>query len=339
MKILDLLSSHLNSEFDNLILNEVHGYSISVKTFVQKFMDNLKKSGFFEEVKTKGEAEGTFVGYGDALNDYEFFSNFDIYISVDNKSSFKRSEARYFPEESAIVKTDSGKYTIVPKIFIIINWNRNDGLENEIARQLTHELTHAYNDYMTFVKSNGNNRLHTSAVGDYNRSIRTAMGDPSKNADKLKKAVSFILYFFERPERNARFAQLQYELENSRIKIINSVTAEKAIKSTTLFSELESLNRVVNTVLSNIDVFVPYFRDILRNGWSAQKITKWLQKQRDEFNTKFMKTASKIAYDISIKNNKPGTIVDVFEPTPTEEYVKEAIKEKQNIDRLKIIRK
>lgn len=201
----------------------------------------------------------------------------------------------------------------IPDIYVVVIAPDENELREKLSVALGHELTHAYDLYKSKLK----NLSHDPYNPKYRYEEISAEINNNYSAPRIKK-LAYVLYFLNRPERNAYIGQLYQELYQQRFMIKDSKSALKAITSTLSYQNVyESLDFVINDWLKNYDKkgakqdkttkeIMLYKKQIIDgiNRITGKKFTTWNQlvnyfsDRWIQWEKAYMSNASKIAYDI-----------------------------------------
>ena len=306
------LKSHIFTELklnfisDEFFINEERGVVPNIGTILSSLMSDMEKQ--FQEVeKNKCLICKSYNGRPDGNL---FFTSYSLtlMLEIGPKNTYVGgyNDKSFMAEYGNII-------VFSPEIKLFITAKDGNALRRLTRMALSHEITHAYNDYRSFVTTG--KRL-TDALGGYKDAVlyyQTGLD--------IEKMCGQIFYLSHRFERNAYISQLRTELESmSSKKMKNTDSITKAITKTESYRKLQTLEQLVERLLSVKDeseqqTALRCLNEIYRKNGNAEdrfktfnSAVKFIQKNFLIWKKKYMIQSSKIATDV-FRNNIPNYIV------------------------------
>ena len=304
---------HLLFEFgmnsDKWLLNESHGTVGFVDEFVTGFMKDVQ--GQISATFANGcTVSHVYEGNAEKYSKNVFFKNYSITLIT---SMIKEERVIYsggFNPEDSISEDEEWNVTCRPTIVLHVSAPSAIRMQRTIPFVLGHELTHAYNIYK-YAQEYGMYSLRKNIIKTQNYTNIKNYSHPMYGQNV--QAIADMLYTLNRMERSAYIAQLKQEMEADGEWITDAESAMDLIRSTESYEKFRYLEKNIDTIL-NIR-YEPIQNEILSatnaiiRGGKRKPFSNWEQLRRyysavwETWKKKYLITASKIAYDISARNN------------------------------------
>lgn len=175
---------------------------------------------------------------------------------------------------------------------VIMPFNKmhDDYMEDELLKQISHELTHAYEDYQ--LVKNGKGGLTKLFDEEY----KNASINPNENLCSLYK------YFFTEPEKNAYIAELrEYMLIKARKVNMFDQNASKNIltevKDSTIYKKYINIASQINSLTIDSDELKDIMKLKAFKGMTPNKVVKKLKDDALRLKNKLEKTIAKTVCD------------------------------------------
>ena len=296
------------------LLTEKHGYASIVPSVVKNIIDDTEiNQKFIEILNTENGGDSKEKSYSWHLSDLNttkgmpnlFFTDIDLSITI--SVGVGDVSGGYYPS-SEMFWDESGKLVFKPKIKISVTDKNSYDFLRKLSYALGHEMTHAYNDYQTFVKTG-------KRLGDALKSssyVRAVNAMKYFASTQNLRAVATIIYRLSRMERNAYIAQLKQELEHNWISITDSKSAYEAIKNTDAYKKnvlyldnnLETMMNICDSDTTTKFNLKQHIEDLTKKKFSTPKAAvEHLIRIYNGWKQHFMAQASKIAYDVYEEHN------------------------------------
>lgn len=304
------LHNHIVFEFGGSgELFESHGYYDKITDIT----DSIANAILNDLIRTKDDPFILHKTYNDMsiFNGIDpFFDNFIVNVDIEYSTNFKQNvvTASYDSINSKIYVCDE-IISFCPRIKINGRGYSKMDIINIIIYKLGHEFTHAYNDYMVYIKSGYKKRL--TDLYDMS-SINRSMIIPK---DLIEYAIGSTLYMSSQAELNAFIAQLKNELEQYNGPFNTSSDFTKAIMSTNAYKNIKNVTDFCNSIEDEVnkpgelsdkikDMFVSTLNKV--SGKSFKNFIpafKWFKYKVYEINSKFNKKSPKIIHDVYVERN------------------------------------
>lgn len=296
------------------LLTEKHGYASIVPSVVKNIINDTKiNQKFIEILNTENGGTSEEKSYSWHLSNLNttkgmpnlFFTDIDLSITISVGTG--DASGGYYPS-SEMFWNGTGKLTFKPKIRISITDNNTYDFLRRLSYALGHEMTHAYNDYQTFIKT-GKRLSDALKSSSYVRAVGAMQHFTST---RNLRAVATMIYRLSRVERNAYIAQLKQELEHNWISITDSKSAYEAIKNTDSYQKnvlyldnsLETMMNICNSKTTTKFDLKQYIEDLTKKKFLTPKAAvEHLIRIYNGWKQHFMAQASKIAYDVYEEHN------------------------------------
>jgi hypothetical protein len=304
----ECLYNHVNFELGSFGygLMESHGYYDDISDLVNPIVKLISKDIF--EIKNGHRLSKAYNDMSIFDDSKTFFDNILIDVSIVYSEDLNENKIIGVYDYNSKMSSNNGKISFFPEIQIIGSIKSKTDFISKLYRTVGHELTHAYNDYMTFKKS-GKRVVDSYKQGDVNMSL-------SSN-DGLKKAIGYILYVTSQLETNSHIAQIKQELEEYNGSFITSFDLTKALMQTDYYKKLDGSEAILNKLKSYVDEGNDVINEIITRYASelskkqlknANQSIKYLGTRIYNSKRKFNQTASKIAHDVFVEKNKSKSI-------------------------------
>lgn len=224
-----------------------------------------------------------------------FFEN--IQLTINFEKNIKTNGGYY-------LESDFNKNTLLIKLVKIdLNLNLNSW-ESDIKNILYHELTHAWDDYNSYLQ-NKEGLLKVNINSKYNNYLN---GKLSKN--NVKQILSDILYHLNDIEKNAYIAELRADLENNENIIHGPKEAYDIIKKSMAYQNVMTAKDIIYGLKNNeynediTNAIYDYYRELNEVDWTNNKIKKKLIWQVNSYIDKMNKIIPKMCLDFLNNNTK-----------------------------------
>ena len=305
-----LLHNHVLFEFGGLgKLFETHGYYDKI-TDITDVISHEILHDLLDSNEDPYELRKTYDDMSMFKDINPFFTELKLRVDLKYSSAIKRNkiDASYDPINSKIQIND-GVVSFCPMITISGFCNSKSGVIDEMIYTLGHEFTHAYNDYMVYVKSGHRKRLKD--LSDMSK-INNAISNPNSLIGYM---IGAVLYMADQAEKNAFIAQLKNELELYKGDLNSSKDCTHAIMTTNTYQNIQNVTAFCNKFEEEINqnekgtdnakiLFVDELNRIAeKNFKNFESAFKWFKYQVYEINANFNKKAPKIVHDVYTQRN------------------------------------
>ena len=222
-----------------------------------------------------------------------FFEKLKIYFDY-NKNSYKPELSKYIKEKK-----------IFDNVVIFIDLNEIKSYE-DIVSFLTHEFTHAWDNYSTYFK---NSKLKLIDIIDKKYKEISNLKDKTS----IESICKVLLYLISNIERKAYISEFTSALD-SKDYIINSYEdALEIFKSTDAYIQYFGYYEVFNNLSEKEqEEFREIYNKINNTNLNFNKIYKKIKSQLDKIIEKILTNIPKIYYDYYIKHQvKEGSEVRI----------------------------
>lgn len=178
----------------------------------------------------------------------------------------------------------------------LLNW------EKDIKQTLYHELTHAWDDYNSYLQNKGG--LTNILKSSYNNYLK---GKLSNN--NVKQILSDVLYHIDDIEKNSYIAELRGELESHKEIIHGPKEAYDIIKKSIAYQNVMTAYSIIDALRNNeyndniTKQIYDTYRELNEVDWTDNKINKKLIHQINRYINKMNKIIPKMCLDY-LNNNK-----------------------------------
>lgn len=298
------LLEHISIEYrygpvlnDEQMITESHGMVPGVENYVygiirffrEKILPFIKDGGTYSER----------IRFPGVLGDFKkFFNTCDIGIIASIRDGGASWESSYDQRASSF----SDGYGHV-KINLSCGASTQEQLENLIATNFAHEITHAYEDFMR--NKNGAPSIKDITSDDkYMSKLMTWKFGSSQNAKILGK----MLYWLDGLELKAIVGQIASEINGKPVR--SAKDALDAVKATNAYSIFVKLWQNTEYIMSCDDTMtrnelLSAYRIIKGKNVSWEKFVSDISERWNIWKHKFLQNAGKIAYDYFCKNQAP----------------------------------
>ena len=211
---------------------------------------------------------------------------------------------------------------LIDNVKIEIKLNINS-FNHDIKSILYHELTHAWDDYNSYLQ----NKEGLLKVIKNTKYFNYQNGKLSKN--NIKQILSDILYHLNDIEKNAYIAELRADLENNKNIIHGPKEAYDIIKKSIAYKNVMTAKNIIDGLKNNeyneeiTNVLYNYYRELNEVDWSDNKIKKKLIWQIDSYIDKMNKIIPKMCLDFLNNNMKEIKEIHNTRIVPLVEYIKD----------------
>ena len=303
------LKNHLICEFlirksAPSVLLEARGVVNNIDEVVDAFMEAFQK-----------QITETFTRLTDRVQSYNnsnildgidtFFTNFNIYLTT--RKSPKVTYNGVMQPSSIKRNNDTNLWYCVPDIYLTAGAPNEKKLYQVISFALAHELTHCYNLLQYAIQ---NNKQFEDEIFQNIENQRYFDINKGKNStENNEKALSYVLYYLNRMERNAYLAQLRQELLSEKDKMVDDKSIFTLIRNSESYSKLKEIERNINAVNSINDEetkkqLIVYLNTIMNRKFTTyNQVKKYLNSRWSKWKKNYLIKATKIAYDVYSTTN------------------------------------
>lgn len=212
----------------------------------------------------------------------EFFQNifFDKIIIDSSKSN---SNTAYLPNKSHYDKINKSLDLVYIKIDI-----KEENTYDKLVRALSHELTHAYENYKR--QLNGKNSL-LSLVSNNTKYYKAIHYNNDGSFDDCIKSMEYYLTSFE---KNAFLTEFRASLEGKKIRDYKD--ALENFKKTEIWQQYNGLHNLVNSDIDWQD-FCDTYNEEFDTDYSVSKFKKWIITRIEKTYRKMLKLIPKVYFD------------------------------------------
>ena len=241
---------------------------------------------------------------GDEIVNDAFFKEIVVVFKLYdvNKNELLKSNGEYNSNNKVI----NGK---IEELRVNVETNgRVIGLEWQISKSLSHELTHAYEDWSRKCK-NIENLRNLSKKNNNDMQFANL-----KSNVKLVKIISSMLLFLNEQEISAQISELYHELKNKSDEINDSVSLTNIIKKTKIYN-LFDVNGFYINEFKRIDDnemrenILYYFNKLMGNNKhfdNYNQLIYYIWKLYLKREKKFIENAYKIGYQVYKEKDNGG---------------------------------
>lgn len=187
-------------------------------------------------------------------------------------------------------------------VTIYINLNDYKSTQDMIV-VLTHEVTHAYDNWNRSQKKNVDTLVDISNNKGYKEVVQTMMN--AKNFEE--KFCAEVIYTFTSIEKNAYLSELGVELEKDKVWTKSNV--KSYLDALHLFQKSDAWKRFyvlkIGFEIMKDDekkIFCDVYRRIKKVNWTDNKILKFVKDKIDKTFNKMLTNIPKLYYDFITKN-------------------------------------
>ena len=308
------LKSHLFLEFKKtLISNDSLNFLKENKQILLEkhgIIPNLDAywKALYDELETmKPNKNGDFIINSNIFYDIENCPFYGVYIKIHlNESNDKpNSNGYYYPSTLNTLKNSDDK--IFLKIYIEVE-GTNFNFLAPLRRTFSHELTHAYEDYMR-IKNNAHNLNHIISNTNYRKvnSINTYLLD-------VRNVITSVIYFFSEMEANALIPSIRGEILPYIKKCSNMNDVFNILKKNTRYSYIKRVEKKLIGLIEGADentlkIWNEITEDNIQSVNGLKRILKYRYlKIANHITTQL----SKMLYDLYMDYGKKNMIPDKF---------------------------
>lgn len=299
----EIFYNHLLWEFSHVLsgdLFESHGYYDNSSELLNEFVKTCYPH-IVEVLQNQTSERYVYTFNKEDFYTETFFNTLtlDLTLTYGENGNYNGG---YVPKNSSIkfINGQTKEIYFAPFIRLSIIAQDEKTFENTILFAFGHELTHCYNVYQYFKKTNGKHIEDYLKQSNYN----TVVNAYNKSVGNTK-TITRLLYLLNRMERNAYIAQLKQELESNKFSFSNSKEAMQAIKQTNsyiIYTEIKNIVQMLNNTELNVITKKNIIKEIntltKNNFQNWQQILKYFNNRWSVWSKKYMITASKIACDV-----------------------------------------
>ena len=328
------MKNHLDFEISQrgwLPLFEKLGYPTHVLDFTRGLIEIVK-----QQIRDTSETNTTCVTYTekDFKSNIPFIENYSIKIDMSIKQGESDSNGGFSDKKSFIyIKGDN--LLLYPVITISAHGKTKFDLKREVFSTIGHEMTHGYAEYMTLKSRFDIIRELVEHAGGKASVGTLMMATKDRTSERYRNSIRFITtpfssfdqsfgdiaYISSEPEKRAQMSELRHELELKSDAIVDSQSATEAIVSSNVYRKTY---KVLN---DQIDIFIDLFLDEGNKHMTGtfirsfnrvfgkkydnlEKIIRFLNNIREDYNRFFMNRSGKIVQDIIDNNGVMDGYVD-----------------------------
>lgn len=218
----------------------------------------------------------------DTIFDGIFFKELKVRVSDDETTGYEAKNSNY-----------DNKAMLFNSIEIYIN-SRDYKTKESLLTMLTHEITHAYEDWNRHQKQNIPSLFNINNNTEYKKVVSKSI----YSDNGFEKICAQIIYTFSSVERNAYLSELGAELYKTNKDIKTYKEALKIFKTSDTWIRFTILKNEYETAKQkNPDEFCNYYRKLKKTSITNNKIFKYIDNTINKAFDKMMTNLPKLYYD------------------------------------------
>lgn len=216
-----------------------------------------------------------------------------IIICGHSISGYQHKKSHYIEDEK-----------VFDQVVIYLDINECKKTYKDIVSILTHELTHAWDNYSTYFK---NEKLKLSDLIDkkYNELSKLV------KENNIQSICKTILYLISNIENKAYISEINTVLDKEEEVISSYEKALELFKKTDVYKNYFGYRELLNKLedQEDIDEFTNYYNKVNNSKYTFNKIKKKLLSQLDKIIDKILTNIPKIYYDYYLKHQQNESLL------------------------------